>query len=287
MNHNIDALHLRHTIDARGAEEYYYLKSTPGRAPQRCHHRVDGPAIIWPDGSKEWYLQGDVHRGDGLPAVIRADGLHKWYQKGKLHRVGQPAVTHPTGEYYLENYDAPHPIAEWWVDGLLHRHDGPATTFLDGSQQWCSNGELHRIGGPAEVFADGAENWCENGRHHRAGAPAVIRTSECAFPDGVEEWWDRGERHRIGAPAVKYFNGSFAYFERGDLHRLDGPATIMRRDREGADNCCDDEWLEEWFVRGQSVTDEVAAMIDEQGYRPWQCWNADSSEWIFFRLRFC
>jgi hypothetical protein len=33
------------------------------------HHREDGPAVIWDDGTEEYYLNGKRHRKDG-PAVI-------------------------------------------------------------------------------------------------------------------------------------------------------------------------------------------------------------------------
>jgi hypothetical protein len=32
-------------------------------------HREDGPAVIWPHGTKEWYQNGVLHRED-RPAVV-------------------------------------------------------------------------------------------------------------------------------------------------------------------------------------------------------------------------
>ena len=37
-------------------------------------HREDGPAYIWPDGRKEWWIEGRLHRLDG-PAIIQLDGI--------------------------------------------------------------------------------------------------------------------------------------------------------------------------------------------------------------------
>ena len=45
-------------------------------------HRTDGPAVEWADGSKTWYLHDKRHRTDG-PAVERADGTKMWYLNGK------------------------------------------------------------------------------------------------------------------------------------------------------------------------------------------------------------
>ena len=40
-------------------------------------HREEGPAIIWPNGTKLWYQNGDLHRTDG-PAVEWSDGGREW-----------------------------------------------------------------------------------------------------------------------------------------------------------------------------------------------------------------
>ena len=67
-------------------------------------HREDGPALEYADGSKYWYLNGELHREDG-PAVERANGSKFWWLKGKRHREDGPAV-------------------EWW--------DGDNFWFLNG-----------------------------------------------------------------------------------------------------------------------------------------------------------
>lgn len=33
------------------------------------YHRIDGPAVLYDDGSQEWYQHGEIHREDG-PAII-------------------------------------------------------------------------------------------------------------------------------------------------------------------------------------------------------------------------
>ena len=45
-------------------------------------HNPDGPAIIYPSGSKAWYQNGCRHRTDG-PAVERADGSKEYWINGK------------------------------------------------------------------------------------------------------------------------------------------------------------------------------------------------------------
>jgi hypothetical protein len=36
---------------------------------------------VWPNGDKEWYLNGDLHREDG-PAIELANGDKEWYLNG-------------------------------------------------------------------------------------------------------------------------------------------------------------------------------------------------------------
>ena len=57
-----------------------------------------------PDGSKEWWLDGRLHRTDG-PAIEWASGAKAWYSEGELHRADGPAIERPSGS------------KEWYVDG--------------------------------------------------------------------------------------------------------------------------------------------------------------------------
>lgn len=119
------------------------------RTPDRRTHRVDGPAIIWPDGSQSWHYDNEIHREDG-PAIIRANGHETWMRHGKPHRIGGPAVTKLDGGQ------------EWWQDGKRHRTDGPAAIFADGTRAWFIHDQLHRTDGPAVINSDGSLEWYEN-----------------------------------------------------------------------------------------------------------------------------
>lgn len=92
-------------------------------------HREDGPALIFTNGTYEYYFMGDKHREDG-PAVVEYDGTKKWYRYGRLHREDGPAhITYNNIKYwYLDNKIArldqtkpsvqyPGGQMEWWVDG--------------------------------------------------------------------------------------------------------------------------------------------------------------------------
>ncbi len=45
-------------------------------------HREEGPAIIFPDGTEEWYCWGSLHRIDGYAATY-PDGKKECYIYGK------------------------------------------------------------------------------------------------------------------------------------------------------------------------------------------------------------
>jgi hypothetical protein len=71
----------------------------------------------------------------------------------------------------------------WYLNGILHRTDGPAFEWADGSKAWLLNGKYHRTDGPAVEGADGSKEWWLDGKFHRPDGPAVERT------DGSKAWW--------------------------------------------------------------------------------------------------
>lgn len=52
-------------------------------------------------------------------------------------------------------------------NGELHRDDGPAIEWYDGSNRWFINGKRHRNDGPAIEHGDGTKAWYINGLRHR------------------------------------------------------------------------------------------------------------------------
>jgi len=52
----------------------------------------------------------------------------------------------------------------WSVNGQLHRENGPAVKYDDGTKYWYRYGNLHRLDGPAIERADGDKEWWINGK---------------------------------------------------------------------------------------------------------------------------
>jgi hypothetical protein len=53
-----------------------------------------------------------------------------------------------------------------WRDehGQLHRADGPAVIYPNGSQVWYLHGQRHRIDGHAVIWASGTQSWYVQGQ---------------------------------------------------------------------------------------------------------------------------
>ena len=67
--------------------------------------------IIYPSGTKAWYMNGELHREDG-PAIIRADGEKFWYKNGMFHRDDGPAIIWADGE------------EQWYLNGCYYTEKG-------------------------------------------------------------------------------------------------------------------------------------------------------------------
>jgi hypothetical protein len=67
--------------------------------------------------------------------------------------------------------------------GQLHREDGPAIVYNDGTKYYYRNGLIHREDGPAIEYKDGTVVYYTNDSLHREDGPAVI------FGNGEKEYW--------------------------------------------------------------------------------------------------
>ena len=94
-------------------------------------HRDDGPDIEYLNGSKEYWVNGNLHRENG-PAII-TDRYMAWYRNGQLHRENGPAV-----EFGFK-------YKQWFINGKSHRIDGPALEYFDGYKERYINGELYTL----------------------------------------------------------------------------------------------------------------------------------------------
>jgi hypothetical protein len=76
-------------------------------------------------------------------------------------------------------------------NGQLHREDGPAVIYPNGSYHWYRNGALHREDGPAVILPNGNQYWYRNDMYHRDDGPALI------YQDGTQKWYLNGQLIRV------------------------------------------------------------------------------------------
>ena len=77
----------------------------------------------------------------------------------------------------------------WYLNGELHREDGPAIERANGAKLWLLNGKLHREDGPANEGDDGTKEWYLNGKRHREDGPAI------EYPYGAKSWYLNDEEY--------------------------------------------------------------------------------------------
>ena len=80
-------------------------------------------------------------------------GIKRWKLNGVLHREDGPAIEFGDGSKF------------WFIDNKRHCEDGPAVEYSDGEKQWYLNDKLHRLDGPAVEYSDGTKLWWINGNH--------------------------------------------------------------------------------------------------------------------------
>jgi hypothetical protein len=61
---------------------------------------------------------------------------------------------------------------------ILHREDGPASEYANGSKSWWFNGKLHREDGPAFVRINGTKYWYLNGKEVSESEHKRLTTKE-------------------------------------------------------------------------------------------------------------
>ena len=95
-------------------------------------------------------------------------GTKRYYKKGTttLHREDGPAVEYNNG------------TKEWWINGLPHRIDGPALDYLV-VKKWYFHGKRHRKDGPAVEWKNGDKEWYINGERLSREKEAILN-----------KWWN-------------------------------------------------------------------------------------------------
>jgi hypothetical protein len=94
-----------------------------------------------------------IDLGNGAECRINDYGTKYWYLNGKLHRTDGPAIERVNG------------TKEWYLNGKQHRTDGPAVEWDNGYKAWYLQDKRHRVDGPALEHANGSKAWYYEGKH--------------------------------------------------------------------------------------------------------------------------
>jgi hypothetical protein len=176
--------------------------------PESVPHKIGGPAIIYENGTEEWWVNGFLHREDG-PAIRYAsegdyfEGGEEWYLNGLMHRTDGPALKNRFKE-------------EWWQNGVLHRVDGPAiirTEKLAKGNYYLANRfwlDPNRTATAATIVLTEPPPILTQGVY----APGLGYVNHITVrTDGIaeKEWWIHGKKHRWDGPAVEFFDVDIYY----------------------------------------------------------------------------
>ena len=80
------------------------------------------------NGTERWYNDQDQYHCEHGPAIIFANGSKQWFINSKLHNEHGPAIIFANGTKY------------WYINGNLHNENGPAASYSDGTKRWYLNG---------------------------------------------------------------------------------------------------------------------------------------------------
>lgn len=225
-------------------------------------HRLNGPALVKPDGRQEWWFHGRRHRLDGGPAVIEKDGTQKWFFYGFLHREDGPAMITSKGSKHwfqggypfrkddVHNVEEPSGDRKWAdFNQKIYKFEGTNGRKRWFCQQNCCKGLDHRLDGPARECPNGKKEWFVHGKRHRTDGPAIV------FPNMDKEWWENDKK------VCQEIDGNKCWLKNDVPHREDAPAKILK---DGG---------REWYLEGKRHRTYGPAVEYSNGNREW--WQND------------
>ena len=261
------------------------------------YHNLYGPAFIDPNGGTDYYIDDknmkpaeywnhkDVKKAnDGSQMTLDHQNKEILWKiiGGERHNINGPAIKSWNNQ-----------LEEWYVNGNLHRLDGPALTTAGGTKQFYVNGEL---------FHKSADYW----KHPDVMAymknkekddlltpdpPVSATKSKKLTPDdypgaelsadkesykhvtssGIEQWSNsKGQFHKTDGPAWMTKDGlEKQWAVDGEVHNLAGPAVLILN----PDGTIDQE---DYWINGQMLNKELwATHPDVIAYNKGKTSNSD------------
>ena len=85
------------------------------------------------------------------------------------------------GIYEVENY-----ATYYYVNGELHREDGPASVLINGNGTWFFNGKYHRLDGPAIKLYDGRGQYYIEGLYY--STKKEFKKAAYLYKNGLQDY---------------------------------------------------------------------------------------------------
>ena len=231
-------------------------------------HCINAPAVIYEDGTEEWWVNGRRHSKEGF-AILSMQGLNIKISNGKLRCKyrgdNDEFVLDTNGESYIEAITRTYhflkslsleeleldqdnsivadeqDVIKFYYRGILHSESGAAVVRTNGTQIYYQFGVKHCEYGPAIIDKKfDSKYWYQYGMLHREDGPAVVNQSKrCANRVQVSHYI-YGLLDRRDGPAYIEFNKVInqvvheVWFKRGVTHRdvvynnSNGPAMYIK-----------------------------------------------------------
>lgn len=229
-------------IETKDGYQYYYQKGKK--------HRTNGPAVIRPDGSYEWWIDGKRDNPNG-PAEYRENGCAIFYYRNNLfHRTDGPA-------FYLRDWEDDSVKEKWYIEGKLHRINGPA--YIDDvCEKYFINGVIQKV-----IWIDGSYEHYKDGKLHSPhdNTPAVFFKTNLVvtsinykrrYHQAMQKESRYSSMFKIGNKKMTNVRVPHIQFRNnGLLHRVGAPAVLYHDGRE------------EWLQHGNKVKSHYQRMIQK------------------------
>ena len=119
--HKLYEYHQNHLPD----KDHYVYESY--RVDKKLHHEDDLPAVIIDGSSKTWRIGGLVHRKNGPVHIVNhGAATMAWMQNKRYHREGDKPAFYHKFNAFIGGTPRVCVIIEWFINGKLHRDNGPA-----------------------------------------------------------------------------------------------------------------------------------------------------------------
>jgi len=187
--------------------------------------------------------------------VIDEDGNKRWYNdRGELHREDGPAIEWVDGS------------KEWYINDKFHREDGPAAEYVNGGNRWYINDKLYRTipEWAAALFKYKGvtrETLKDMGRDYNTFLNAVIGVMQGKYGDSdsqlIDEQYRTITEQARQNPVIDEDGNKYWHNDRNKLHREDGPAVEYAIG------------IKEWWINGNLHREDGPAIEGADGSKEW------------------